>query len=148
MPKEDLRAKIEKKLQVMKNATRNFGDTLEFYIPLQAGRPDCSWWLDEEGQVVNARIYKSVDMPKDTFSKMLGNPKYHPSKLNVCKIAFALHLDLEHTEELLHLAGYGFSGLDTFDIVLKTFIENGEYSVEALDEELYRRGLDTFMGEK
>lgn len=148
MPKEDLRTKIEKKLQVMKQATRNFGDTLDFYISLQAGRRDCAWWLDEEGQVVNSRIYKSVDLPKDTFSKMLNNSKYHPSKLSVCKIAFALHLDLEHTDELLHLAGYGFSGLDTFDIVLKTFIEDEEYSVEVLDEELLRQGLDTFLGEK
>jgi len=87
-------------------------------------------------------------MPKDTFSKMISNENYHPAKYNVCKIAFALHLDLEHTEELLHLAGYGFSDIDTFDIVFKTFIENEEYSVEALDVELKSRGLQTFMGKE
>jgi len=147
MPK-DIRHTIEQRIKSLKKATRNFSDTLDFYISLQAGRPDCAMWLDENGQVVNSRIYKSVDMPKDTFSKMISNENYHPAKYNVCKIAFALHLDLEHTEELLHLAGYGFSDIDTFDIVFKTFIENEEYSVEALDVELQSRGLQTFMGKE
>lgn len=103
-------------------------------------------WLDSNGDVVYPTIYKSVDLKRNIFSKMRSSVNYHPEKYNVCKIAFALGLNLEETNELLSVCGYVFSPSVKFDIIVASFIEAGVYDVEMLDEVLYQENQRTFMG--
>jgi len=157
---ENLREKINRKIQAIRQAERNFGDTLEYYIASQAlNDSECrKKWLDKNNKLINSRIYESVDMTKDTFSKMVHTKcqtekDYRPTKVNVCKIAIALRLDFEHTEELLRLAGYRLSNdihegygysEDIFDMIFRTYIENNNYSFEQLRDELESYGIMVF----
>lgn len=103
-------------------------------------------WLDANGEVINSRIYKSVDLKRNIFSKMLSNVDYHPEKYNVCKVVFALQLNLEEAQELLSVCGYAFSPSIKFDIIVQAFIQAGDFNVDRLDNELFRENQKTFMG--
>lgn len=128
----------------LKKLRPRFSDVLDCYITEWGAKiPD---YLDDDGQIVNSHIYKSVDLSRDIFSKMLRNDDYIPEKYNICKIAFALRLPLEQTRYLLGLAGYALSDSNDFDIIFQSFVELENYDVSALDDELFAKGQRTFIG--
>lgn len=107
-----------------------------------------SKYLDPQGRLVNSKIYNEVGLSRDIFSKMTSKDEYFPDKINVCKIAFALHLNLGQTNYLLGRVGYVLSDCIEFDIILVRYINNGCYDVNRLDEELYKNGFKTFLAKE
>ena len=85
-------------------------------------------------------FYHRAGISKEHFSKIKNNVDYQPSKPAAMAIVLALELPLADAEKLLAKAGYAFSSSLVQDLVVKFFIEEGIYDVDAVNIELYKLG--------
>ena len=84
--------------------------------------------IDESGKK-DSEIYKKAMLSKQHFSKIRNNPGYKPTKATAISLALALELDLEATKDLIGRAGYALTNSSKFDLIIRYFIEQGEYNV-------------------
>jgi hypothetical protein len=92
-------------------------------------------FIDEKG-VSDSAIYKKAGLDRRHFSKIRSNPDYHPKKSTLISLAFALELDRDDTEDLLSAAGYSLSESDTFDLVIRFFLNKKIYDLQSVNEAL------------
>lgn len=85
----------------------------------------------------DVECYKKANVAKQTFSKIKSDPKYHPTKQTAVAFAMALELDLEKTQELLASVGYTLSKSNTFDMIIRYFIDRKQYNVFDANEVLF-----------
>ena len=57
-------------------------------------------------EFTSVQCYTSAGIDKKLYSKIKNNPQYLPSKSTIIKFAFALHLSLAETQQLLGTCGY------------------------------------------
>lgn len=84
--------------------------------------------IDKTGKK-DAEIYKKANLSKQHFSKIRNNPNYKPTKPTAIALALALELDLEETKDLIGRAGFALTNSSKFDLIIRYFIENGNYNV-------------------
>ena len=92
--------------------------------------------IDKTGKK-DSEIYKKANLSKQHFSKIRNNPDYKPTKQTAIALALALELDLEATRDLIGRAGYALSNSSKFDLIIRYFIEQGNYNVVEINLALY-----------
>ena len=120
MPMED----IGELIKIKHREDAGFRDTLFKYI-------------DDSG-MTDVECYKKANISKQTFSKIKGDKTYHPSKETVLCLIIALSLPLKDADRLLNVAGYTFTDYDLTDVIVKCFIELGNYDIFEINETLFQ----------
>ena len=92
--------------------------------------------IDKSGKK-DSEIYKKALLTKQHFSKIRNNPNYKPTKPTAIALALALELDLEATKDLIGRAGYALTNSSKFDLIIRYFIEQGNYNVVEINIALY-----------
>ena len=85
----------------------------------------------------DSEIYKKALLTKQHFSKIRNNSNYKPTKPTAIALALALELDLEATKDLIGRAGYALTNSSKFDLIIRYFIEQGNYNVVEINIALY-----------
>ena len=92
--------------------------------------------IDKTGKK-DSEIYKKANLSKQHFSKIRNNPRYQPTKATAIALALALELDLKATRDLIGRAGYALTNSSKFDLIIRYFIEQGNYNVVEINMALY-----------
>lgn len=92
--------------------------------------------IDQSGKK-DSEIYKRANLSRQHFSKIRNNPDYNPTKPTAIALALALELDLEGTRDLIGRAGYALTNSSKFDLIIRYFIERGNYNVMEINLALY-----------
>jgi len=92
--------------------------------------------IDRSGKK-DSEIYKKANLSKQHFSKIRNNPHYKPTKPTAIALALALKLNLDETKDLIGRAGYALTNSSKFDLIIRFFIEHGNYDVMQINLVLY-----------
>ena len=85
----------------------------------------------------DSEIYKRAGLTKQHFSKIRNNLNYKPTKPTAIALALALELDLETTKDLIGRAGFALTNSSKFDLIIRYYIERGNYNVVEINIALY-----------
>ena len=92
-------------------------------------------------EFTSVQCYTAAGIDKKLYSKIKNNPNYLPSKSTIIKFAFALHLSLAETQQLLGTCVYILSDSLAEDVIVKHFLTQRIYELEKLQEEILKRSL-------
>ena len=92
--------------------------------------------IDQTGRK-DSEIYTRANVSRQHFSKIRNNPDYRPTKPTALAFAIALELTLEQTADLIGRAGYALTNSSKFDVIIRYFIEQGNYSLFDINAALF-----------
>lgn len=92
--------------------------------------------IDRTGKK-DSEIYTKANVSRQHFSKIRNNPNYKPTKATALAFAIALELDLEQTKDLIGRAGYALTNSSKFDVIIRYFIEQGNYNMMDINTTLF-----------
>jgi len=92
--------------------------------------------IDKTGKK-DSEIYNRANVSRQHFSKIRNNPAYKPTKPTALAFAIALELDLEQTKDLIGRAGYALTNSSKFDVIIRFFIESGNYNMMDINTALF-----------
>ena len=92
--------------------------------------------IDKTGKK-DSEIYSRANVSRQHFSKIRNNPAYRPTKPTALAFAIALELDLEQTKDLIGRAGYALTNSSKFDVIVRFFIESGNYNIMDINTALF-----------
>lgn len=93
-------------------------------------------FIDQTGKK-DSEIYKKANISKQHFSKIRNNPNYKPTKPTAIALALALELNLDETKDLIGRAGYALTNSSKFDLIIRYFIEQGNFNIVEINIALY-----------
>lgn len=112
-------------------------DLEDFLKQVDAGFTETLLKLIDKTGKKDPEIYKKANISKQHFSKIRSNPNYKPTKPTAIALALALELDLDETKDLIGRAGYALTNSSKFDLIIRYFIEQGNYNVVEINIALY-----------
>ncbi|QRN84617.1 macro domain-containing protein [Clostridia bacterium] len=92
--------------------------------------------IDERG-LKDSTVYHKANVSRQIFSNIRKTKDYQPKKETAISFCIALELNLEDSLDLLSKAGYTLSKSKEFDLIIRYFIENGNYDITLLNETLF-----------
>lgn len=92
--------------------------------------------IDKTGKK-DSEIYGRANVSRQHFSKIRNNPNYKPTKPTAVAFAIALELNLEKTKDLIGRAGYALTNSSKFDVIIRFFIESGNYNIMDINTALF-----------
>ena len=92
--------------------------------------------IDKTGKK-DSEIYNRANVSRQHFSKIRNNPNYRPTKPTAIAFAIALELDLDQTKDLIGRAGYALTNSSKFDVIIRFFIESGNYNMMDINTALF-----------
>ncbi|RKQ34697.1 hypothetical protein [Oceanobacillus halophilus] len=102
-------------------------------------------YIDKSG-LRDPDVYKRAGIDRRHFSKIRSNKGYLPKKNTLIALAFALELDREDADKLLHAAGFSLTNNDTRDLVIQYCLENKITNILDVNEALDYFSLEPLIG--
>lgn len=115
-------------------APKIFEDTL---FETDAGFSETLLSLIDQSGEKDSTVYKRANITRQHFSKIRNDPSYRPTKATALAFAIALRLDLRQTRDLLERAGYALSRSSKLDVIVRYFIEQGNYDLFEINAVLF-----------
>lgn len=109
----------------------------ELLRQLDAGFSETVLKIAEEKNYKASAVYKRANLSKQNWYKMKSTPNYNPDKKTAIAYAIGLQLSLEETASLLERAGFVLSNSLEGDVIVRYFIEQGNYDIFKINEVLY-----------
>ncbi|MBR6228973.1 MAG: hypothetical protein IKQ97_04485 [Eubacterium sp.] len=97
--------------------------------------------IDEKG-LKPSEVYKGGNIDKKLFSKIKNQPDYQPKKITAIAFCIGLRLNIDETKDFLSRAGYALSPSSKFDLIVRFYIEKGNYDLFELNEVLFDYGQE------
>lgn len=92
--------------------------------------------IDEKG-LKDSDVYKQAGLTRQMFSKIRCKKDYAPTKAVMLSLAVGMHLSVEETEQLLASGNQLLSRSDTGDLIVRFFMEQGEYDLDLYNAYLF-----------
>lgn len=90
-----------------------------------------------EKGMTGVECYKKANISHKLYSKIMCDRNYRPGRDTAIALALALKLPPGEFSEMLAVAGFALSPADRRDIVIRYFVEHGEYDILELNEVLF-----------
>lgn len=100
----------------------------------------CAWWMQQKG-IDAHEFYCRSNLSKATFSNIKKHPAQTPKKTTAFACVIGLRLNLEEAGDLLMRAGLTFSPYYKTDEIIKSYIQNMDYDIDAINLELFENDL-------
>ena len=92
--------------------------------------------IDEKG-LKDSDVYKQSGLTRQMFSKIRCKEDYIPSKSIMLSLAVGMQLTVKETEKLLASGNQLLSLSDTGDLIVRFFLEQGEYDIDLYNAYLF-----------
>ncbi len=100
--------------------------------------------IDAHGFRKDSEVYKAACMTRQSFNKII-NRKANPAKGTIVKLAFGMKLSLRETEQLFGARGLKFTDSALFDVIVRYYLENHLWDLNALYEQLVIYGCEDLL---
>lgn len=103
--------------------------------------------LKEKG-IKDKEVYNRANLTNTYMSKLKNDKEPNPQKEKILALAVGMYCNLEETNELLYYAGYFFSPVKMWDLVVKWFVVKSGKCVASINVELeeVRQKLESRYG--
>lgn len=109
----------------------------EFVQKKQEPFNKCLFQIIDEKGLKDSDVYKQSGLTRQMFSKIRCKEDYIPSKSIMLSLAVGMQLTVKETEKLLASGNQLLSLSDTGDLIVRFFLEQGEYDIDLYNAYLF-----------